>query len=1294
MKQLLLISAMVAGLAGQLAHAAAFRIPAKSPRKLTELRRANLPETPLRGYGSLAGQYIDYRLPKDLGTGSILLIDCADDAKAALTLGKYRSDLRSLGGVTESTLALQGKTVPLALVDNLGAVLALREKKTVLVASAANADAIASLLHALEIKLPHDLDSAGAPVPDFLNKYDKWGFCFWCHPPVSTPRGQQQTYDLRRKFEWARKMGVGLQINMSLNATGGAGGILEDKSRLWALDLAREMGIPVTIQTQGALTPRAYANRFADEMLLKVPQLIGNYYRIGGYNQVGASQHDILGWVSTAGKDQLFADLYQCVERYGQYPNVLGYVDWHGEVERSAYAKFHDYGPVADARYRDYLEEQYKTPQALDQRWFGGKGVIRKWEEIRLPEPAEFLGWNEQAIDLKGPWRRSILENVPGAWQAKWDAQDLDDSAWATIVAPGDDRQVFREKRNAPTIFRRSLQLSDEQLAQLKPQGKTWLYVWPAERGYRHALEVGVNGTRLPAAPYKSPFPWGAFEIGKLLVPGSNLIALNIPKGSLNYRAYLSSSEPRCYPDLGPERNAQWVDYCDFIEWLRADGLRRSTQAIRRRDPDKPIKFMTAHDHTDVVKAISEDYGCYWHDTGGMSGWWNDRLPALARSSGLPVSLEPGNPAYDLPTLKRDFGYWLTEGLNAVDYFMDIGDVMWRPDQKAWFEAHLPLVHLIGKFHAPRADVAVMEGTRSKRLTGFPWDSVQSDLNWNRRWHGLSTLYQLPNPRDMITERDFFSGNAERYKVIVDDATLVMEPALVDRIDAWVRAGGIFVVQGHSGRHTPTQKNAWLINRLTGYKVVGFNDNSRVKPVDGQPIFTDPVWSKIDVHGRPVVGGAGVYLEKVAPECQNILQWHKGAIAAGVRPLGKGKVITLGTPLSREVPTAWPELLAWCGIEIPAAPSAPGCRTAHWVSNNGLYDVYVVFAQNVKQPKSVAFSIPGPQTVIRDLRSGALLTGTAKGAQVEFADFKVEPMETYVFIAPRRLADAPLEWLSLQRDWWKGTRLPGPAPRVRPWNNTLSLDQDWAFQPLENGLKQAKSLAGAEVDDTGWDRMDIGVWYGKKYPTTTCGLFRKRFTVPANWLKSGHTWLWLRGPSPGRPTMQPCKLAVFLDGKPAHSEHHYIRQEITDWLTPGEHTLAVATESQSVLGGILGNVWLEHIPEPAARQSLAGDWNGVKLPGTAPTMRRDQVRRTFTLDPSKRGKRAVFYFEAAGNNMRYIMLNGRMISKDLGGGHFLMDLTPYVHWDKPNDISLYPQYETHSTHVKTVEIRYYEPGQL
>ena len=177
-------------------------------------------------------------------------------------------------------------------------------------------------------------------------------------------------------------------------------------------------------------------------------------------------------------------------------------------------------------------------------------------------------------------------------------------------------------------------------------------------------------------------------------------------------------------------------------------------------------------------------------------------------------------------------------------------------------------------------------------------------------------------------------------------------------------------------------------------------------------MFTDPAWLKTDANG-PAVGGVGLLLEKVAPECQDILQWPNGAIAAGVRPLGKGKVITLGTCMPWWT-AAGRNCCTGVGWSFPPRRCRARCRTARWVSNNGLYDVSSSSRNPSRSLPPSRCTIPGIQTAMRDLRTGATLTGTARDGKVAFDGIRVEPLETYAFIAPRRLSEVPLEWFTLQ----------------------------------------------------------------------------------------------------------------------------------------------------------------------------------------------------------------------------------------------------------------------------------------
>ena len=1287
------LGAVLLGFAAWMPAKASLELPSAPPPGMIELQRTTLPDKPLRGYGSLGGEYVAYGSASGAPAFSILLVRCASPEKAVIALAKYRSDLRCLKGVTESSVSLGGSQIPVAAVAGQGEIAAVRSGDRLVIVAADNHDTLLKGLGAIDFASAGPLDFTGAAqVPTFLDKLDRWAIGFWFPSPFMTPEHEGNTYDIRDRLDWAKKMGVSLQFCIGLNQTNSAEGILEDNGKRWAIETARDMGIPVFVQMQGDATPGWIARRYGGEMQQKVPGYIGSWYGINGNNGFAGSPINALGWDSVAGKNRLFADQYQAVAKYESFPNVTGYGEWHGEIGEGVIAMLMDHGPIADARYRDFLREKYHTPRAVDQRWSFGKGMISKWDDVHMPEPANFLGFGPQAVDLQGEWRLCEESLLP-AESKQWGATNVDDSAWRKLVVPGDDHQLIKAHWRAPTIFRRTFTLSDSNLTRLKASsGKTWLYVWTLQQRTPAPARAFFNGKALPDQEMRNWASWVVFDVSGLLQSGSNTVALSLPWGEISYRVYLSPDEPLCYPGLGTEKNSQWVDYRDFITWMREDCLRRSVEAIRRRDPDKFIKLYAPGAITDVMKSLAQDYGCYFHDTGGMGGNWSDELPSLMRSSGMPSSAEPGNHAYTVPQLRSAFGHWLTEGLNQIDYFPDIGQIMWIPDQRAWYEAHQPILHLLGKYHYPDAEVAVLAGVRAHRLTGFPWDHFDLPILWNTRSRGLGTWGSIPNPRDVINESDIMRGSVGKYKVIIDDATLVMDDSLIDKIEQWVRAGGIFITQGQTGRHSPEKADAWRINRLTGYLPIGDNDNSRIAAIPGQPIFTDPAWSKVDKNGLPVLGGAGLYLQKVTPECQDILKWTGTAgIAMGVRPLGKGKVITMGSPMANPA-VGWPELLKWCGITMPDPPAAPGCRVVHFVSNNGLYDVYILWAEHITDPTTVTLTMPGAQTAMLDVLTGATLTGSAADGHVQFAGLKVEPLDIYAYMAPRQaISAAPLAWLKLQRDWWAGTKKPAPTPALKPWRNTLALDTDWAFEPVPADTKDLTPLVAPALDDKEWTRMDMGIWY-PKFPNTTRGIFRKRFTIPARWIGSGENWLWIRGQSPGVPTLPPNKMQVFLDGLPVTGgEHGYIAANLTDRLTPGQHTLVVETDTLSVVGGINGNVWIEHIPEPASRQSLSGDWGSAQLPG--PTKPDGKLERQFTPTSPGNSNRAMFYVEVVGGNIIPSMyLNGRLMNRDFAGTHALVDVTPYLRWGQPNTVILNLMYPSQHSAVKTVELRYYDPG--
>src|SRR5262249_47370508 len=156
---------------------------------------------------------------------------------------------------------------------------------------------------------------------------------------------------------------------------------------------------------------------------------------------------------------------------------------------------------------------------------------------------------------------------------------------------------------------------------------------------------------------------------------GSNRLALLSPAGFIGYRAYLSPDAPKQYPFLGAGGNAQWVDFCEWSEDTRVSAIRRGMSMIRQVDPNRSIVLMAPNEYVGRIKELAEAYGGEMHDTGAMGGFYVDQVPMLSSASGLPFSVEPGGPPRSLAEYKKMMGLYFSENIQALDYYMHIGDV-------------------------------------------------------------------------------------------------------------------------------------------------------------------------------------------------------------------------------------------------------------------------------------------------------------------------------------------------------------------------------------------------------------------------------------------------------------------------------------------------------------------------------------------------------------------------------------------------------------------------------------------
>lgn len=173
-------------------------------------------------------------------------------------------------------------------------------------------------------------------------------------------------------------------------------------------------------------------NRFREQSQQKMPQYAGDFYRVGSQEMGGQG---VMSWNAQEAEDAELGVLQTSIRRFAKDPNVVSFLEPHGELDHGPHDVFLEYGPVADRTYRAYLQMKYKTVAALGARWFNDAKHFKSWDEIRVPEIASFEGWNAQAIDLTGTWRigyEAFKDKEPGAYElAHGDNRAID-----TVPAP------------------------------------------------------------------------------------------------------------------------------------------------------------------------------------------------------------------------------------------------------------------------------------------------------------------------------------------------------------------------------------------------------------------------------------------------------------------------------------------------------------------------------------------------------------------------------------------------------------------------------------------------------------------------------------------------------------------------------------------------------------------------------------------------------------------------------------------------------------------------------------------
>ena len=817
---------------------------------------APLSPVKLRGYGEVSGEW------KAVDGGSTLKVRCESEAKAKLFQAKYVSDLQVLPGVSLVQLQVSGEAIPAyALGDET--FLAARDGKEVWILTAASPAALTALE---QTALPHRplVFKPEVDVPMYLDRWDKYGLRFY-YAPMTVPDGQSlSTYDKNTDFAWSVKNQTGLQVWDPLYEFDLAQGISTRSDMRWVADSSRANRLPLGINLS-TINQLWLENWYPDDMAQHAPEFLGSYYN-GPMAYWDGSRFP--SWNSTIAEDTMLGAIQDDVRYFDKYDNVTSWLEPHGEIGHGDTDFLMEYGPPADRTFRQWLEKRYGTVGKVSERWTGRPDAFQTWNDIHVPEMASFCGWSADALDLTGSWKVNFLPAAPPGDQTinyptDTFAETFDDSSWPALIAPGDAHAMLLPK-DKPAVFRRTFTVDG---AWLKAHPRVWLYEFDLNYANGKEIIATLNGKEVGRSKVREGNvhrDW--FEVTSAIKEGPNVLALALPQGFLAYRVYLSGTEPKIYPFLGKELDARWADFAGWAQWSRIQKVERGMQMIRQVDPDRGIIMMTPGPYYGDEQELSKKYGGDFHDTGGMQGWWNTFYPQMMNGVGMPVSVETGGPDKTVEGLEETEGRFTTEGIQGVDYFLQIGDILWHPEMRANFEENLKLWKLIGKYHVAPPQYATFYSGRDAILGTFPWNLSDKNLLVPMGFSAWG-WYDPDYPGTAgISEAELLNGSANKYKVIFDSNSSILDQDIIDAIAAYVKQGGIFVTYVQTGRDSPTEPDSWPISQLTGYSVTGIdpyvpgNDLQQRREIDALPnqsIFTKETWTK-ELTG----GSAGLSLKK------------------------------------------------------------------------------------------------------------------------------------------------------------------------------------------------------------------------------------------------------------------------------------------------------------------------------------------------------------------------------------------------------------------------------------------------
>jgi hypothetical protein len=1278
---------------------------------------------PILGLGNVAMSFSDQQ------TDHVAVFSCQDDQHAAWLQGKLWADM-SWDKLCGPKSVIIHDCIPALHWSGRGLLVLARQGDKVFAVYGDSEEQIIQQLKGHELTGPNIAFTGDASYPSALDFFDLKSLSMY-HWPLNVydlangwERYSKTTLESRYSF-W-KDFGFGAAYHYPyMGKQSFAPGQVATFPLEYEIGLARANHQAVEVHFGAHGMPRWMANLYPTDMAGIDPDVVPGWRPIKG----AATAH-----LSAGASPQAWADVdrfnQQVIQRLRQTAgNDLACIRLAvgrpgDEMALHFYGtEYLDHGPAAQRLFQQWLRDDRKMSlEQLGLRWYGDPHHYQSWQDVTILSQMTFYGdFKNGTCNLLEDWYWHLADPEQKQ-QASWTSVSFKpDNTWVpTKLAPSMEQvflfgsnaqQTQQEHKPGASWFRRQF---DATQWFVNHKGKEIYLAIGTRTVANQPVKAWLNGKFLgelsPEGRWIGPV---AVEVTDVLQPGSNVLCLEVPKshqsaiGMIGGPVFLTTHKPQDYPNLGQYGNARWLDLRDWEIYKLLHLWKRQAAFARPLLPNAALMFVQGSNWpmAKYVGELKQQFGLSSvHFTGGGSSyvpWWG----GIAYVNGMYVTTEEGGSITQPIKQSRQLGWSLMNGQGHHTFYLNGEVYMGMENQTQWFSRNKRLFELYGKSVWAKPNIALLMS--SQLALDYPYTSLPDCIDLGR-----GPLQATHFNNVYVTETEVQNGLVNAYPVLFDDSNLVMSDQLIESIEKYVRQGGTFIATNTTGIHSPLNIDDWPIQRLTGYRVLGNRSKMKLEILPQNPLFPELSGKVYSDEGRTIdwigrnIAGPSIALQsqpELADQCRTIAQWEDGSVAIGLRQLGKGRVITLGSSFWRDkrdtgggigvngsFQTTFLKAL-FNGLQVPRQIDCNQEQVwaRRFVTKNGMQTWLMLYNSSDSTVSNVALSFPWAKPIshVTDLVHGDQKAVAYEQGWARVNGLTLEPHQVCVFgVDHDGFSDALAHWYSTKCRFDSTPTIKQQSlPKTEDVVRSMVLDQ-FKFRQFSDAEVSDMSWLTESDTTAPWKRVSYGFWDEMGYKPTGIGIYRTQIKVPDAWEGQRIVLTLASYDSP-----------IFLENAKIYVNGQTVGQyngrgwancdviDITTALHAGTNQLAFRVEATKGRGGYAGQMVIFPLSRLASSISL-NQWElvtdahhaqSISLPGQTNGR---YLTSKVKIPSDWSDQRIILQWECEPEPVRAriscVVVNGRPIFYNLNGhpygNIFQVNLYPWIKPGQINTIELWP----------------------